>query len=317
MAVLITGAAGFIGSHVADGLLAVGHSVIGLDSFDDFYSRAAKENNLLHARDYDTFELYEGDIRDGGFLKALPPDIDAIIHLAARAGVRPSIENPVLYADVNLMGTARLLDFARDRDVGSFIFASSSSVYGNNKSVPFKEDDSVDRPISPYAATKKAGELLCHAATHLQDLTTVCLRFFTVYGPRQRPDLAIHKFVRMLDSGEAIPMFGDGSSCRDYTFIDDIKAGVLSALEWARPNPGAHEVVNLGESRTISLRRMIDVLAEEMAVVPKIDRLPVQPGDVDRTFADISKARELFGYNPTTDFNVGIQKFLEWYSRQR
>lgn len=316
MRVLVTGAAGFIGSHVTDRLLARGDVVYGLDSFDDFYPRKVKTRHLEIASDHESFILAEGDIRDEETLKSLPGDIEAIVHLAARAGVRPSIANPGLYADVNLMGTTRLLELARERGVRSFVFASSSSVYGNNRKLPFSESDRVDHPISPYAATKKAGELLCHTATHLSGLTTPCLRFFTVYGPRQRPDLAIHKFARMLRDGARIPMFGDGTTCRDYTFIDDICDGVLSALDWSTTEPGRHEVINLGENRTITLRDMIDILAEEMSVTPVIEQLPPQPGDVDRTFADIEKARATFGYDPRTDFRVGIRRFLDWFEAQ-
>jgi UDP-glucuronate 4-epimerase len=316
MKILVTGAAGFIGSHIVDNLLCRGDSVIGVDSFDAFYAREVKERNLEEARSHDSFRMLEGDVRDEIFLAALPPDIDAIIHLAARAGVRPSISDPVLYTDVNVMGTIRLLELARERSVGTFVFASSSSVYGNNAKVPFSEDDPVDRPISPYAATKKAGELLCHTATHLHGLATICLRFFTAYGPRQRPDLAIHKFARLLRSGERIPMFGDGTSCRDYTFIDDISDGVLAALDRTAAHPGTHEVVNLGESRTVALKEMVATLADEMDLTPDIELLPPQPGDVERTFADVSKARSLFGYEPKTEFRVGVRAFLEWLERQ-
>ena len=282
-----------------------------VDNFDDFYARPIKEANLAAVREHDGFRLVEGDIRDEALLARLP-DVDAIVHLAARAGVRPSIQHPALYADVNLMGTTRLLELARTRGIRTFVFASSSSVYGNSPKVPFSEADPVDRPISPYAATKKGGELLCHTATHLDGLTTVCLRFFTVYGPRQRPDLAIHKFARLLRDGAEIPMFGDGSTSRDYTYVTDIMDGVLKAFAWARANPACHEVVNLGESRTITLAEMIGVIAEEMGVTPRIRQLPMQPGDVERTYADVSKARALFGYDPRVEFREGVRAFVEW-----
>lgn len=313
MTVLVTGAAGFIGSHLVDRLLERGEGVIGLDSFDGFYDRAIKETNLRSAMGHRSFRLVEGDIRDRETVAALPESIDAVLHLAARAGVRPSIRDPVLYSDVNLMGTSVLLEFARQREIGPFVFASSSSVYGNNEKVPFSESDPVDHPISPYAATKRSGELLCHTQTHLQGTTCICLRFFTVYGPRQRPDLAIRKFSRLLLSGEPLPRFGDGGSARDYTYIEDILDGVESALAFARRNEGRFEILNLGESRTVMLSEMIRVLGEVFSVTPEIRSLPPQPGDVDRTFADVSRARELLGYRPTTEFVDGIQRFAEWY----
>ena len=312
MSVLVTGAAGFIGSHLAEALLARGEEVVGLDNFDPFYERSTKEDNLAIARDHRSFRLVEGDIRDPDALSDLPDGVEAVVHLAALAGVRPSIREPERYADVNLMGTARLLRFARDRGIGAFVFGSSSSVYGNSETVPFSESDPVDRPISPYAATKKGGELLCHAATHLDGFTTLCLRFFTVYGPRQRPDLAIHKFARLLQAGRPIPMFGDGSTSRDYTYVTDILDGVVRGLDWARGEPGRHEVVNLGESRTVTLREMIEAIGDELGVDPEIERLPMQPGDVDRTWADVTKARELLGYDPRVEFRDGIRAFVRW-----
>jgi UDP-glucuronate 4-epimerase len=315
MSVLVTGAAGFIGSHFAEAILSRGIEVVGLDNFDDFYARETKERNLEPARGYRGFRLVEGDIRDEAILRALP-EVTAVVHLAARAGVRPSIEQPVLYSDVNLMGTTRLLALVRDRGIRTFVFASSSSVYGNNEKVPFSETDRVDHPISPYAATKKAGELLCHASTHLDGVATMCLRFFTAYGPRQRPDLAIHKFARLLERGDAIPMFGDGSTSRDYTYIDDIVDGVVKALDWAERHAGSHEILNLGESRTIDLAQMIRVLGEEMGVAPDIRRLPMQPGDVDRTYADVTKARSLIGYDPRVEFRDGIRRFVDWFRQQ-
>ncbi|NNF28502.1 MAG: NAD-dependent epimerase/dehydratase family protein [Gemmatimonadetes bacterium] len=314
MSILLTGAAGFIGSHLSERLLARGESVVGLDSFDSFYDPRIKEENLKVAMGHEGFRLVRGDIRDRGVVSRLPDDIDTIIHLAARAGVRPSIEEPVLYTDVNVLGTMNLLELAAGRDIPTFLFASSSSVYGNSKTVPFVESDPVDRPISPYAATKKAGELLCHTATHLHGFACVCLRFFTVYGPRQRPDLAIRKFAQLMTDGQPIPMFGDGSTERDYTYIDDILDGIEGSLRYARGNPGSYEVVNLGESRTISLREMIDTVADVFNVEPDVVQHPLQPGDVMRTYADISHARELFGYNPTMGFREGVEKFAEWFA---
>jgi UDP-glucuronate 4-epimerase len=313
MAVLVTGAAGFIGSHFVDRLLASGEEVVGLDNFDDFYGRAIKEENLTAARDYRSFTLVEGDIRDRAGIGALPGSIDAVVHLAAKAGVRPSIEDPLLYADVNLMGTAVLLELARMRGVGSFVFASSSSVYGNNEKVPFAEDDPVDRPISPYAATKRSGELLCHAQSHLFGTACICLRFFTVYGPRQRPDLAIRKFSRLLLTGEELPRFGDGSTARDYTYIDDILDGLSEALSFVRAQPGRFEIVNLGESRTVTLSEMIHTVGEVFGREPRIRGLPMQAGDVERTYADVAKAGRLLGYRPSTAFRDGMEKFAQWY----
>lgn len=315
MKILVTGAAGFIASHLNERLLAAGHAVVGLDNFDDFYDPAIKEENLQEARDHADFTLVRGDIRDPGTLARLPDGIGTVVHIAARAGVRPSIAHPVLYYDVNVTGTLRLLEFARERGINRFVSASSSSVYGNNPKVPFSEDDRVDNPISPYAASKKAGELLCHSYTHLYGITCLNLRFFTVYGPRQRPDLAIHKFARLLAAGEEIPMFGDGTTQRDYTYIDDILQGVEGAIGWVRENEGSFDIVNLGESRTIGLMEMIRVVGEEMGVEPRIKRLPMQPGDVERTFADISKARRLLGYDPRWEFREGVRAFVRWLQR--
>ena len=228
--------------------------------------------------------------RDAATLDKLP-DVDTIIHLAARAGIRPSIQEPVLYQDVNVGGTLAILELARKRRIRYFVFGSSSSVYGNNEKVPFSEDDSVDRPISPYAATKKAGELLCHTYHHLHGLGVLCLRFFTAYGPRQRPDLAIHKFARLMTAGKPVPRFGDGTTERDYTYVDDILEGVMAALEYLEAHPDAYEIINLGESRTVSLSEMIDTVSRALGVTPAINELPLQPGDVLRTYADVSKAR--------------------------
>ncbi|HKJ01353.1 MAG TPA: NAD-dependent epimerase/dehydratase family protein [Longimicrobiales bacterium] len=317
MKILVTGAAGFIGSSLVDRLLGAGHAVVGLDVYDDFYDPATKEANLVSARDMDAFQEVRGDIRDLDVLASLPEGIDAVVHLAARAGVRPSIADPGLYSSVNVQGTTEILEWMRRRGVRNLVFASSSSVYGNNEKVPFSEDDAVDRPISPYAATKKAGELLCHAFHHLFGMSVVCLRFFTVYGARQRPDLAIHKFARLLAQGRPVPLFGDGSSERDYTFIEDILDGVEGALPLVSGPDPVYEIVNLGESRTISLSRMVAELGEQMGVTPQVQWLPVQPGDVQRTFADISKARRLLGYNPETPFEEGLRRFLIWFHAQR
>ncbi len=316
MKILLTGAAGFIASQATERLLGQSCSVVGLDNFDDFYDPAIKEANLRRARDYDSFTLVRGDIRDERTLGALPDGIDTIVHIAARAGVRPSIAHPALYYDVNVTGTLKLMELARERGIRRFVFASSSSVYGNNQKVPFSEADPVDHPISPYAATKKAGELMGHAYSHLYGISCLCLRFFTVYGPRQRPDLAIHKFARLMVRGEELPMFGDGSSERDYTYIDDILSGLEGALEWVDENEGVHEIVNLGESRTVSLQEMIQVLGEEMGIEPRVRIFPEQPGDVARTYADITKARKILGYDPQWDFRQGIRAFVNWFREE-
>jgi UDP-glucuronate 4-epimerase len=317
MSTLVTGHAGFIGSHLVDTLLAEGEEVVGLDNRDPFYPTAVKEGNLAAARDHQGFLDLEGDIRDPAIYERIPPAVDRIVHLAALAGVRPSIREPARYQSVNLEGTTRLLEFARERGIGRFVFASSSSVYGNNEKVPFSEDDPVDYPISPYAATKRAGELLCHTWAHLFGIRVICLRFFTVYGPRQRPDLAIHKFARLLDQGEPLPMFGDGTTRRDYTYIDDVIQGVTGAIGWVDRAPeGAFQIVNLGESQTVSLQEMIDTLAQAMEVEPEIRQLPEQPGDVEQTWADVTRAREFLGYDPRVAFPEGIRRFVEWYREE-
>lgn len=312
MSILLTGGAGFIGSHLCERLLADGFDVVSLDSYDDFYDPKIKRHNLDKSREYDCFTEAEGDIRDPETLDKIP-EVDKIIHLAALAGVRPSIRNPLLYQDVNVGGTLAILEFARKRNIQNIIFGSSSSVYGNNDKVPFSEYDSVDRPISPYAATKKSGELLCHNYSYLYGLGVLCLRFFTVYGPRQRPDLAIHKFSRLMISEEPIPKFGDGSAERDYTYVDDIIQGVVAAIGYLENHPGAYEIINLGNNHTVSLNEMIVAVSQALLVTPNIEELPMQPGDVLRTYADISKAHNLLNYDPQTDFQDGVQKFAEWF----
>jgi UDP-glucuronate 4-epimerase len=312
MSVLLTGGAGFIGSHLCERLLTGSFDVVSLDSYDDFYNPKIKRHNLDKSRDYDCFTEVEGDVRDLDTLDKIP-EVDKIIHLAALAGVRPSIENPLLYQDVNIGGTLAILEFARKRNIRHVIFGSSSSVYGNSDKVPFSEYDSVDRPISPYAATKKSGELLCHNYNHLYGLGVLCLRFFTVYGPRQRPDLAIHKFSRLMIAEELIPKFGDGTTERDYTYVDDIIQGVVAALGYLENHPEAYEIINLGNSCTVSLNEMISTVSRALSVTPNIEELPMQPGDALRTYADISKARNLLNYDPQTDFEDGVQKFVEWF----
>ena len=310
MKALITGAAGFIGSHLCGRLLAGGWELVGLDNFDDFYDPAVKHNNIAECLKDAHFELVEGDIRDGDCVASIleKDGIDIIVHLAAKAGVRPSIENPVEYQDVNVNGTAVLLEAARKYKIKKFIFGSSSSIYGNNEKVPFAETDNVDYPISPYAATKKAGELLCHTYNHLFDIDITCLRFFTVYGPRQRPDLAIHKFCRLIEAGQPIPVFGDGSMERDFTYIDDIIDGLVSAMEHCK----GYRVFNLGNSSPVRLDVLIEQIEAALGKKAEVNRLPQQPGDVKRTYADISRARGELGYNPKTDLKHGLEIFVQW-----
>ncbi len=314
-AALVTGAAGFIGSHVCEALLRSGRSVVGVDNLDSFYAEQAKRRNLSEierSARAGAFRFERADIRDAPVMERLLGDggIGTIFHLAARAGVRPSIEDPALYASVNVEGTATLLEAARRAGTARFILASSSSVYGNNGKVPFAETDDVSRPISPYAATKRACELLGSTFHHLYGIPVACLRFFTVYGPRQRPDLAIAKFMRLLAREEAIPMFGDGSTSRDYTFIDDIVQGAL-ASERAIARHG-YRIWNLGGSEPVSLREMIEAIGETVGVEPRIDRLDMQPGDVTRTFADLSRSETELGFRPTTEFRAGLRAQWEW-----
>ncbi len=309
MKVLVTGAAGFIGSHLTERLLSDGWQVVGVDNFDDFYDPKVKRRNLDKALQDKNFKLIEADIRDSESMeKTLADGIDAIVHLAARAGVRPSIEQPLLYADVNINGTMVLLEAANKNNIGKFIFGSSSSVYGNNKKIPFSEEDNVDFPISPYAATKKACELICHTYHSLYGISISCLRLFTVYGPRQRPDLAIHKFARLIEQDQPIPVFGDGSMMRDFTYIDDIVDGTVAAIEKC----SGFEIYNLGESRPIKLS---DLIAEiEAALGKKAEKqyLPAQPGDVQRTYADVTKAVRELGYQPRTHIKDGLASFVRW-----
>jgi UDP-glucuronate 4-epimerase len=311
--VLITGGAGFIGSHLVDRLLAEGGwRVTVVDDFNDFYAPSIKCENVAAHLSNSQYKLVETDIRDSQALEKAFADTnyDCIVHLAARAGVRPSLSEPQLYVETNINGTMNLLELARKNAVRQFVFGSSSSVYGVNRKVPFSEDDPIFNPISPYAATKAAGELICHTYAHLYDLRIVCLRFFTVYGARQRPDLAIHKFARLIDAGAPIPVFGDGTTRRDYTFIDDIIAGVRAAIDYDKTK---YEVINLGESRTVELHELISLLEDELGKRAQIDRQPPQPGDVPQTFADITKARALLGYNPQTEIEAGIRRFVEWF----
>lgn len=315
MNILVTGAAGFIGSHVCKYFAGQGHHVTGLDNFDPFYPRKFKELNLDQLKQLAGFSFYEADIRNSKALQDIfsGNKIDVVIHLAAKAGVRPSIESIGEYYDVNINGTVCLLEAMKAHGVKKMLFASSSSVYGNNPKVPFSETDPVDNPISPYASTKKSGELLCHVYTHLHGFDITCLRFFTVFGPGQRPDLAIHKFARLIDEGKPIPFFGDGSTARDYTFIDDIVNGISCAFN----NIDGFRIYNLGESRVIDLKKMVATIEKSLGKSAALNKLPMQQGDVNITYADVSKAKEEIGYNPKYDFETGINKFVEWYNNNK
>jgi len=311
MRILITGGAGFIAYHLAARLQDEHYEVYLLDNFNHFYDPALKRRNVRDLQARGDARLYEIDILDAERLRRAFAEIrpQAVVHLAAWAGVRPSLENPEIYAGVNVTGTVNLLQLARDFQVSSFLFGSSSSVYGGNERVPFSEDDPVDRPISPYAATKRAGELLCHTYAFHYSMNITCLRFFTVYGPRQRPEMAIHKFAQLIHDGQEIPVYGDGESRRDYTYVDDITAGIVAAL---RVNP-RFEIINLGESRTTTLLALIAELENALGEKARRRFLPDQPGDMKITYADISKARRILGYQPTTPIEEGIRKFAGWF----
>jgi len=315
MRVLITGGAGFIAYHLATALLKAGIEVVLLDNFNDFYDPRLKRKNVRDLQLSGPAPIHTVDILDretlrGVFIETRP---DTVVHLAAWAGVRPSLQKPELYSSVNVTGTVNLLELAREFSIESFIFGSSSSVYGGSPRVPFSEDDPVDRPVSPYAATKRAGELLCHTYSHNFPMHITCLRFFTVYGPRQRPEMAIHKFAQLLWEGKEIPIFGSGESRRDYTYVEDIVAGILAAI---RVNP-LFEIINLGESQTITLIEMVRSLEEALGKKAQLRFLPDQPGDMEITYADINRARRVLGYNPQKPFKEGLRLFAEWFKNGR
>jgi len=315
--ILITGGAGFIGSHLVERLLTEGDwRITVVDDFNDFYDPSIKRSNIEPNISNSHFKLIEADIRDFFSLEEVFNEgkFDCVVHLAARAGVRPSLTETRLYVETNINGTTNLLELARQHGVKQFVFGSSSSVYGENKKVPFSEDDPIFNPISPYAATKAAGELLCHTYSHLYGMRIVCLRFFTVYGARQRPDLAIHKFAKLINAGKPIPVFGDGTTRRDYTYVDDIISGVRAAIDYNQSN---YEVINLGESRTVELRELISLLEKVLGKRANIERQPTQPGDVPQTFADIAKARRLLGYDPQTQIEDGISLFIDWFRKRK
>lgn len=308
--VLVTGAAGFIGSTLVDRLLAEGRSVVGFDSFDPFYPEQQKQRNLVAALDHAAFELVRGDIRDAERLEQTlsTGEFDGVVHLAALAGVRPSLERPAEYADVNVRGTAQLLEAAVRRGAPRVVFASSSSVYGEREDGPFRETDAVERPVSPYAATKRAAELVAHSFHHAFGISVTCARIFTAYGPRQRPDLAIRKFAELMRRREPVPIFGDGSSLRDFTFVDDLVDGLVRALDCDL----GYAILNFGAGRKISVLEVVKLLEQSLGVQAEIEWLPAQTGDVPRTWADITAARESLGYLPHVDFEEGVRRFVAW-----
>ena len=312
--IVVTGGAGFIGSHLIDRLLKEGHIVVNIDNFDSFYDESIKRENIKGHLEYQTYTLREVDIRDKEALEeAIPDDTDVVVHLAAKAGVRPSIEDPVVYQEVNVAGTQNMLEVAREKDIKQFIFASSSSVYGKNPNVPWKEDDAVLQPISPYASTKVSGELLGHVYSHLYDIRFLALRFFTVYGPRQRPDLAIHKFLSLMNDGKEITLYGDGSTSRDYTYIDDIIDGLMAAIAY---KDSMYEVINLGNSETLKLLELVEAIEQASGIAAKKTFGPEQPGDVKQTWADVKKADEILGYKSDYSIKEGLKEFFEWYQEK-
>ena len=314
---LITGGAGFIGSTLADELLKRKNKVLVIDNFCDFYDPKLKEENVKHNLENANYKLYRIDIRDYGDVQKVfnANKIDCVIHLAAMAGVRPSIDNPLYYQEVNCVGTQNILEAMKKANVTKLVMASSSSVYGNCDKVPFREDFIVDYAISPYAATKKANEVMTHVYHKLYKFNVIMLRFFTVYGPRQRPDLAINKFTKLMLNNEEIPMFGDGSTSRDYTFVDDIVDGIIRSIDYVSSNDDVYEIINLGNSSPVSLKEMIDEIGKVVHKTPIIKQLPMQPGDVNKTYADISKAQRMLGYNPKTSFHDGLEAFYKWYTQ--
>lgn len=311
--IVVTGGAGFIGSHLIDRLLNEGHNVINIDNFDPFYDEKIKRNNIKGHLEHQSYSLHEVDIRNKEVLaEAIPEHTDIIVHLAAKVGVRPSIYNPIEYQEVNVAGTQNLLHVAKEKDIKKFVFASSSSVYGKNPNVPWNEEDAVLQPISPYASTKVSGELLGHVYCHLYNIQFTALRFFTVYGPRQRPDLAIHKFLRLMKEGQEISLYGDGSTRRDYTYVEDIVDGVKAAIHYEKSK---YEVINLGNNRTVELLELVEAMEKESGIQAKKTFLPEQPGDVKQTWANVSKAKKLLGYTPDYSLSKGLEAFVNWYER--
>ncbi len=315
MNILVTGGAGFIGSHLVERLIERGDRVIVIDDFNDYYAPAIKEENISSVVNNSLFKLYRGDIRDGLFIDTVFDEnsIDVVCHLAARAGVRPSIQEPILYEEVNCTGTLNILEACKKVGIKNFVFGASSSVYGSNTKVPFSEEDPVEQPISPYAATKRAGELICYTYSHLYDIPVTALRFFTVYGERQRPEMAISKFTRLIWEGKEIPVFGNGTSKRDYTYISDILQGLIAGID----KVSKYEIINLGESRTVELNYLISIIEEKLQKKAIIKRLDDQPGDVPITYADVTRAKKLLGYTPMVPIEEGIERFTKWFLAKR
>lgn len=315
MNILVTGAAGFIGSHVCEYFTNIGHSIIALDNFDDFYPIELKKQNLAELKTSERFKFYKTDIRDSNALDDIfaQNKVEVVIHLAAKAGVRLSMDSIEEYYDVNVKGTVCLLESMRKNGVKKMLFASSSSVYGNNSKLPFSETDPVDNPISPYASSKKSAELLCHVYHHLYNFDISCLRFFTVFGPRQRPDLAIHKFARLIDEGRPVPFYGDGSTSRDYTYITDIVHGINCAIN----HLNGYQLFNIGESNVITLNELVKTIENVLNKKAILNKQPMQAGDVTKTCADISKAKSEIGYDPKFNFEAGISEFVKWYKSQQ
>jgi UDP-glucuronate 4-epimerase len=312
MNILVTGCAGFIGSHLTDKLLADGHSVIGIDNFDPFYNIALKKDNLSNALKSKNFQFIEADLKNADSFEIFPVNVDCVIHLAAKAGVRPSILNPQDYIASNIVATENILSWMKEKKIQKILFASSSSVYGNNLKTPFSETDNTDFPISPYAYTKKSCELLLHTYHHLYQIDVINLRFFTVYGPRQRPDLAIRKFIELIKNDQPINIYGDGSTGRDYTYVDDTVKGVINSLEYIMSHTGVFEIINLGNSNPIKLSELVNTIYNCLGKTPNIIKYPMQPGDVELTYADISKAKSLINYSPTTSLVNGINSVIKW-----
>lgn len=311
--ILVTGCAGFIGSSLTDALLKKGFFVVGIDNFDSYYAKSLKQDNLKNALQNKSFSFIEGDICNLNDLKKIDSSIDLVVHLAAKAGVRPSIENPEAYLNTNIIGTQNILNWMKTNSISKLVFSSSSSVYGNNVKTPFSENDNVDKPISPYAFTKKSCELLNFTFHHLYNFDIINLRFFTVFGPRQRPDLAIRKFVDLILKDQAIPVFGDGNTGRDYTYIDDIVQGIVNSIEYLNQNQKVYEIINLGNSSPIKLIELVNEIYTILDKQKNITFLPMQEGDVDLTFADITKAKKLLNYSPNVSLKQGLTNFINWY----
>lgn len=315
MNILVTGGAGFIGSHLVEQLLERGDRVVVIDDFNDYYAPTIKEENISSVINNSLLKLYRGDIRDALFIDKVFDEntIDVVCHLAARAGVRPSIQEPILYEEVNCVGTLNILEASKRVGIKNFVFGASSSVYGSNTKVPFSEEDPVEQPISPYAATKRAGELMCYTYSHLYDIPVTALRFFTVYGERQRPEMAISKFTRLIWEGKEIPVFGNGTSKRDYTYISDILQGLIASID----KVSKYEIINLGESRTVELNYLISIIEENLQKKAIIKKFDDQPGDVPITYADVTKAKKLLGYTPMVPIEEGIERFTKWFLAKR